>query len=72
MALVLMWMVRTCIGSTYRSLTDAGKQVAMPGPPSRPLTGWKSVSEETYRSIASSIALVTSGEPTSQKAWCLY
>ena len=47
----------------YRSFTDAGEQGAMPGPPSRPLTGWKSVSEETYRSIASSIPLVTSGEP---------
>ena len=45
----------------YESLTEAGEQVSLPGHPSPPLAGWKSVTEETYQSIAPSIPPVTSG-----------
>ena len=45
----------------YRSLTDAGKQVALSACPSPPISGWRSVTEDTYRTIAPSIPLVTSG-----------
>ena len=41
----------------YRSLTDAREQVAMPDPPSRPLTGWKLVLEETYRTLRLALPL---------------
>ena len=47
----------------YVSLKEAGKQVSMPiAHPSPPLVGWKSVTEDTYQSIASCIPTVTSGD----------
>ena len=46
----------------YVPLTEAGEQVSLPGHPSPPLTGWKSVTEGTYQTIAPSIPPVTSGQ----------
>lgn len=45
----------------YLSLANAGKNVAVPGPPTPPLTGWKLVSESTLQDVALHIPLVTSG-----------
>ena len=44
----------------YKSFTEAGEQVLLPGHPP-PLAGRKSVTEETYQTIAPSIPPVTSG-----------
>ena len=45
----------------YVSLTEAGEEVSIPAFPSPPLAGWKSVTEDTYQTIAPSIPPVTSG-----------
>ena len=45
----------------YRSLVESGETVALPSCPSPPITGWKSVTEDSYRSIAPSVPHVTAG-----------
>ena len=45
----------------YKALTEAGHEVARPPRPSLPISGWRSVTEDTYCSIASSIPPVTPG-----------
>ena len=44
----------------YMSQVNAGEKVAEPGPPPPPLTGWKLVSEDTFKDVALHIPLVTS------------
>ena len=44
----------------YKALAEAGQEVAQPPHPC-PISGWRSVTEDTYRSIAPSIPPVTSG-----------
>ena len=45
----------------YQRLTESGKDVAHPDYPSPPPSGWKVVNENTYKDIAPSIPLVTTG-----------
>ena len=45
----------------YKALADAGQEFARPPHPSCPISGWRSVTEDTYHSIAPSITPVTSG-----------
>ena len=48
-------------GSYLCRIAESGKDVAKPDHPSPPPSGWKTVNENTYRSIAPSIPLVTTG-----------
>ena len=45
----------------YKALAEAGQEVAQPPHPSCPISGWRSVTEDTYHNIASSIPSVTPG-----------
>ena len=40
---------------------EAREQVSLLALPSVPMTGWKAITEDTYKDIASSIPPVTSG-----------
>ena len=45
----------------YKALAEAGQEVARPPHPSCPISGWRSVTEDTYHSIASSIPPIMPG-----------
>jgi len=45
----------------YVSLREAGEQVLLPTDPPPPLTGWKQVTEATYKDLAGCIPQVTFG-----------
>ena len=45
----------------YQRLVESGKDVTQPDHPRSPPSGWKVVNERTYKDIAPSIPLVTTG-----------
>ena len=45
----------------YLSLTEGGQNVSLLGYPSPPIAGWKTVTESTCLSIASTLPSVSSG-----------
>ena len=46
----------------YRSLADAGNHVSLPSAPMPPISGWKVVTDNTYKEIVPTIHAVTSGK----------
>ena len=56
-----MLMAPLCVGSIYKSLTESEVQVELPVNPPPPLSGWVTVKEDNYQSVAPSIPPVTSG-----------
>ena len=45
----------------YRDLLKVGKHVVPPARPSLPLSGWRAINKDSYKSVGPSIPTVTSG-----------